>query len=399
LDKVLAGLGKVMNIVYLFTPGTADCDFPLIKAFQQLGHKVRSFMLLTEYHLHSTIIDIDKQLPESDILPATEYEGMMRFASYMDMSGMFIVNKSHRHDYHPCSLLLYLKLSRRISNINPDTIILSHPFGTASLPMLYKFRRKIQFVIHDPMPHSGTKSLRRSFFRWFCFRIGRKFVILNPNQLDEFSARHKIKKENIMIGGLGIYDVYKLFVSEGSNKPQPIKNNILFFGRIAQYKGIGYLCKAMEKVRERIPDATLTIAGNGQTDIYPELNDRKQYINLINRFVPVQEMASLFGQTSVVCCPYTDATQSGVVMTAFTFLKPVVATKVGGMESQIDDGKTGILVPPCDADALSDALVGILENQATQRTIAENIYYKYHKNDEQWRVIAQKYIGFSRDSD
>lgn len=382
-----------MKIVYLSFPFFADCDFPLIKEFQREGHDIYVFMLLAEYLLHTTIIDINRMLPINDIIPAKEYTGLQKFSSYLNIDKLFIINKKHRKDTHPLSLYLYWKLSQTISRINPDMII-AQPFDIASL-QLYRFRDKIQFVIHDPFIHTGEKFFRKRFFRWLCFRLGRKFVILNSNQKEDFCKKHKIKEERVIVNRLGTYDVLKVFTNDKwTIRPQ--KNNILFFGRISLYKGIDYLCKAMEKVHEAVPDATLTIAGKGQMYVSAEMYEKKKYIQVINRFIPVPEMLMLFERSSIVCCPYTDATQSGVVMTSFTFQKPVVATRVGGIENQIEDGKTGILIPPCNVDALATALIDVLRNPEFRQTMVDNIYEKYHRKHDLWRNIAQKYIEFGR---
>lgn len=382
---------KPIKIVYLSSPAFADYDFSLIKAFQQQGYDVYYFMLLAEYNRRSTLIDIAGIHPENDIIPANKYAELQRFSSYLDINKFFVINKVHRQDTHPLSLYLYWKLSRTISQINPDKII-AQPFEIAGL-LLYKFRNRIRFVIHDPVLHTGESTLRKRLFRWICFRLGKKFFLLNKNQSDDFCKKHRINIKHVLVNELSAYDVYKVF----ANEAYPIQNrekNILFFGRISRYKGIEYLCEAMKKVHERIPEATLTIAGDGKMYIEPEVYKNKNYIEIINRFIPTEMLTSMIQESTVVCCPYMDATQSGVIMTAFAFQKPVVATRVGGIENQIDDGITGMLVPPCDAEALADALIGILSNQEHQETMANNLREKYHTENQPWGMIAKKYANF-----
>jgi glycosyltransferase involved in cell wall biosynthesis len=50
------------------------------------------------------------------------------------------------------------------------------------------------------------------------------------------------------------------------------------------------------------------------------------------------------------------------VLTAFALGTPVVASAVGGLPEYVDDGETGLLVPPGDADALARALTRVLED-------------------------------------
>lgn len=380
-----------LKIVYLSSTNFADCDFPLVKEFQRQGHDIYYFMLIAEYNRCSTIINIGKMLPENDIIPASKYVELQKFSSYLNMDKMFVINKVHRRDIHPHSLLLYRKLSRAISQIDPDKII-AQPFDIAGL-QLYRFRDRIRFVIHDPVIHSGEGSFRKRLVRWICFRLGRKFVLLNKNQLEGFCKKQHIDAKRVIVNGLGTYDAFNVFVND-SGTARIRNKNILFFGRISPYKGLEYLCEAMRMVHEQIPEATLTIAGSGKMYIDPGLYENREYIEVINRFIPAEMLVSLIRESTVVCCPYTDATQSGVVMTAFAFMKPVVATKTGGIEDQIENGRTGVLVPPCDSAALAGALVDILSDRKCQENIANNIRERYHTGELSWEKIAKKYTDF-----
>ncbi len=55
-----------------------------------------------------------------------------------------------------------------------------------------------------------------------------------------------------------------------------------------------------------------------------------------NHFISEAELAALFSRAAVVVLPYREATQSAVVVLAYTFGKPVVATNVGGLADQVD---------------------------------------------------------------
>jgi glycosyltransferase involved in cell wall biosynthesis len=57
-----------------------------------------------------------------------------------------------------------------------------------------------------------------------------------------------------------------------------------------------------------------------------------------------------------VVLPYAVASQSGVLLLAYGFARPVVAYPVGGLVEAVEDGETGWLCARPDADALADAL-------------------------------------------
>jgi glycosyltransferase involved in cell wall biosynthesis len=52
-----------------------------------------------------------------------------------------------------------------------------------------------------------------------------------------------------------------------------------------------------------------------------------------------------------------------VILTAFAFGRPVVASSVGGLPEYVDNGQTGLLVPPGDPDALAEAIVQVLADR------------------------------------
>ena len=52
--------------------------------------------------------------------------------------------------------------------------------------------------------------------------------------------------------------------------------------------------------------------------------------------------------------PYRSATQSGIIQVAYQLERPVVCTRVGGLDEMLTDGETGLLVPPEDEGAALD---------------------------------------------
>ena len=178
------------------------------------------------------------------------------------------------------------------------------------------------------------------------------------------------------------------------NKSYNKNHNVLFFGRISPYKGLEYLCKAMVKVKEQVPDATLTIAGGGKMYFDISSYEKKEWVKIINRYVGMEELAGLLQNCSLTVCPYTDATQSGVIMTSYSLCKPVIATNVGGLGEMVEDGKTGLLVPPKNIDALANAIISLLNDEDTLNQMAKDIKNDYFVGEKSWKVIAEKYIQF-----
>lgn len=108
----------------------------------------------------------------------------------------------------------------------------------------------------------------------------------------------------------------------------------------------------------------------------------------------------MVGNYNNAVCAYgwVDATQSAVIMTSYSLCKPVVATNVGGLGEMVEEGKTGLLVPPKDADALANAITSLLRNDTALDEMARNIQNDYFVGDKSWKVIAEKYVEFYENS-
>lgn len=377
-----------MRIVYLSSPDFADCDFPLIKEFQKQGHEVYFFLDLPPYKLKSTLINIKTQIKEDSILKASRYKEFEVYKTYMSMDKVFIINRTKKSMLWPKNLLLYLKIAYTIKKINPDTINVVAGINLLS-SILLLFRKKMVLTVHDPFPHTGEKGLRREFFRVLAMKFIPKFILLNEKQKNKFINQYGLQDNQVFINRLGVYDCISNFINKA---PKTTENkNVLFFGRISPYKGIEYLLEAMKYVHERMPDATLTIAGSGKFyfDVSPYENF--PYIEILNRYIDTSELAMLVNKARIVVCPYTDATQSGVVMTAYSLCKPVIATDVGGMRETVIDGKTGILVSPKDSKGLANSMIDLLGNEKKLNDMVKYIkdYFFQHYN---WEKIADKYL-------
>lgn len=91
-----------------------------------------------------------------------------------------------------------------------------------------------------------------------------------------------------------------------------------------------------------------------------------------------------------VVCPYTDATQSGVVMSAFAYNKPVLVTDVGGLPEMAGNGRFGRIVKNNDVGALADAIVQMTGSPEELECCACNIASAYGSGRLSWQSIAKE---------
>jgi glycosyltransferase involved in cell wall biosynthesis len=148
---------------------------------------------------------------------------------------------------------------------------------------------------------------------------------------------------------------------------------ILFFGSVDARKGTEYLVRAQSMITESVDYARIVIAGHGTEFAHcRQLIQDPSRFELHEGFVPNEDAADLFQRASLVVLPYLTASTSGVLVTAQTFEKPVVATRVGSLPDYVEDGKTGLLVPPADEKELANAIIKLLQNDELRHQMGKN---------------------------
>ncbi|MDD3042317.1 MAG: glycosyltransferase family 4 protein [Methanosarcinaceae archaeon] len=283
------------------------------------------------------------------------------------------------------TILIHRALSflRKIYSINPDVIHLQsfHPWMCLFLPFLKKFR--IITTIHDVTPHPGSRK--------FIQKVVQPFHIKYSDALIVHGSYAKTKlEENVSQKEIFVipHGDYSFFTKLGISDIEEEAGNVLFFGRIADYKGLHYLIQAVPKIARFIPNLKVVIAGSGDFE-EKEYVENNPYFELNNRFIEDAEVATFFQKASVVVLPYIECTQTGIIPIAYAFKKPVVVTNVGCIPDVVENGRTGFIIPPKDPDSLADALIDILKDESLRKEMGKNAYIKM-KKELSWDSIAEK---------
>ena len=379
-----------MKIAYISSPSFFDCDISLIREFQRKGHEVYWFIKISPYSLKSTCVNIEKQIPVHDILPASEYSEFSIFSSYVDLSYTYIINDC-RGKICRDTLRLYRETSRKIQAINPDIV---HFVGNPDLldaSLFLRFSKKLVVTVHDPIPHSGEFTVRSETFKQLLFRRVSRFILLNDTMLDPFCRKYHIDKSNVRCSSLGLYDVINLFGERGCSPYSDMPcRYILFFGRISPYKGLDYLIPAMDNLAESHNDISLVIAGKGTL---PDTVKDRDYLKVINDYISNGDLVTMIRKALFVVCPYTDATQSGVVSTVLALGTPMVVTDTGTMGEMVNAFNAGIVVPPSDSQRLAEAMEEMVDKPGLLGKFRESISENRHSGIYSWERIALDYEG------
>ncbi len=128
----------------------------------------------------------------------------------------------------------------------------------------------------------------------------------------------------------------------------------LFGGILRPYKGWDVLLGAFRRLRRDLPSAQLVFAGEPWGDA--GLLREEENVRLRLEYLPERERALWFAASDAVVCPYRHATGSGIAADALAHGRPVIGTRVDGLAEVVEDGVSGLLVPPGDEAALAAAM-------------------------------------------
>jgi glycosyltransferase involved in cell wall biosynthesis len=268
--------------------------------------------------------------------------------------------------FDPLGPRSWLRTARRIRTLSPDLVIVQWwspifaiPLGTVLRLAKRHGRPRVLFICHNVRPHEripGEGLLPR-----FAFAAADLFIVHSDEDLRELQAIRpdaRIRKLFLPINDGFSPAINKVAAQRQLGLTSP---TILFFGLIRRYKGLAQLLRAMPLVLKAM-ECTLMIVGefyDGREECLGLIRslDLSARVLLVDRYVANEEVALYFSAADLVVLPYTSATQSAVVPIAYSFERPVVTTKVGGLPEAVIDGQTGFIVNPADPRALAEAIV------------------------------------------
>jgi glycosyltransferase involved in cell wall biosynthesis len=134
-------------------------------------------------------------------------------------------------------------------------------------------------------------------------------------------------------------------------------------GRLEERKGHAFLLEALRRVAERETDVRGLVVGAGKEAArLAALRDRLHLADRVRLVGYWPDLAEALAAIDVFVLPSLMEGHPLAVLEAMAAGKPIVATTVGGLAEAIEDGVSGLLVPPGDADALAEAVVSLLRD-------------------------------------
>ena len=321
---------------------------------------------------------------------------LSRQSEIFDEFSALSTSSCHVDTYHdlPSAMLHTLRLPlirrrfwRYVATQKIDLIVgtMSHVWN---VPMLAARRNKTPYlmVLHDALPHHGDDVLLRHALLKHEIACSDGVVALTEHVRSLLCQNNSYPRDRTWVVPHGVFP----YATTTNLQKSANGLRLLFFGRIMPYKGLDLLLDAFALLRKENRAVELTICGSGDLAPYAAQLRALDGIILDHRWIEENEIGSIFSQADVVVLPYREASQSGVIATAYAVGVPVVVTPIGGLVEQVTHEQTGLICTATTAEAIADALRRMMDNLALRAHCAKGA-----RNEAEtalsWMTIAHQF--------
>ncbi|MDL2243310.1 glycosyltransferase [Bacteroidales bacterium OttesenSCG-928-J19] len=386
-----------INKYYYIKGGAETVFFNTIKLLEEQGHTVIPFSLKSDKNFDS---------------PYSSY-----FVDYPELSESGVLTKIKN-----ISSFLYNKeaarqLERLIIDEKPDIAhihLMFNSFSVSILPVLKKYNIPVVLTVHDYrlvcpaytfingkgiiceeclekksyMPCIKNKCYRGNFPNSMLLALDaymRKNGIVPTEYIDEFVFVSSFaQKKHIQVSS--DYKRSTILYNFTNIQPSssPKKDYILYFGRISEEKGLSTLIKTMQE----LPHLSLKIAGTGPllSELKETAPDNVEFLG----FKSGNDLTDYIKKALAVILP-SEWYENGpmVIPESYMLGTPVIGSRIGGIPEFIDEGETGYLFDPGNAEQLKvaiekainlspEAYARMCENALAyaEKTFTKEVYYE-----------------------
>jgi len=200
--------------------------------------------------------------------------------------------------------------------------------------------------------------------------ISNAVIAVSQSVKHELVSRYDIdpNKVRVIHNGVNVHDC----------QPSQDRQNIfLYIGRQTAHKGLPYLLQAFAQFARSHGKYELVIVGERlEGGIDPSLIHLSKELGIYERVkftgrLPERRTIEILGRVKCLVLPSLAEAFGMTVLEAMASETPVIATHVGGIPEVVRNGRNGLLVPPADADSLSEAMERIASDSRLRRKLAE----------------------------
>ncbi|MBI9041323.1 glycosyltransferase family 4 protein [Lutibacter sp.] len=308
-------------------------------------------------------------LNAKQLLSSQDYKGFIEYIEGCESFQFFVHH--HPKSISFSSINKSFVLLKQIKKLKPDFIHFDDvSVRLVALSFLLNFNKeKLIMNVHDPVQHSGEIIIKNLFARKMFYRKVHKYVVFSKFSKSIFLEKYGYKKSCMALN----LKPYNFYTNYGQSSPSKIY--ITFIGRISEYKGVDIFLDAINILNVKYPEVKYIIAGSPNNDLLAKnLIEKYTFENVKYIFdhLSNSKLCEIINLSQLIVCPYRDATQSGVIMTALALCAPIIVSNQGGLHEYVESGITGMISKP-DAESFATAIETFIIDKIKHKQFSENI--------------------------
>lgn len=354
---------KPLKILHIITRldkgGSADVVLGLVKGLKERGEDVS--------------IVVGKTMdPHTDL------------SAYVERTGIGIISIPFlRRDVNPfLDMLALLQLFFIIRRERPD-ILHTHTSKAGFLGRLAGRVAGAKVIVHTPHGHILYGYYGRILTRLFLYLEGLasylsdRVITLTDNEAQEYVKWGVTKMEKLVTIPCGIELERFSSLTEGNKIKRgfgiPGDTPLVgWVGRLEPVKGCGYFLRACAIIKNAVPGVRFLIVGDG-----PLMGDMKVLAEGLGLKGDVifagfrEDIPEIISSIDLLVHTPLNEGLGRVLLEAMAGGKPIVVTRVGGVPEVVEDGVNGLLIPSGDVEAIAEASIRILKDNALGSRLGE----------------------------
>lgn len=260
---------------------------------------------------------------------------------------------------------LFRELTRTLAE---DAFDVVHAIDWPRIPLAVKLAKKLGLpvvaTIHFTYSRQGPLNMDPAWVR--------RIITFTEAHREDLVNRHKVKKDIVRVVpfGVNLVLIRRALDEQKARSTTPV---VGFVGGLRLDSGLSFLIYAVKTICEKGRPIHLFIVGSG-----PEITALRHLVvdlalqDAVTFVSSPIETYQLLPSFHIFCSPSIEGGVKQSLLDAMACGKPVVAAGVGGTFEIVQDGVTGIIVPPRDARALADAIIAILDDPARAEEMGRN---------------------------
>jgi glycosyltransferase involved in cell wall biosynthesis len=278
-------------------------------------------------------------------------------------------------------LRLPLHVARELRSFRPDVVVAQSPYETGAALVgraLARSRARVVAEVHGDW-RTATR-LYGSRGRRMVEPISRSVAVAALRRADAVRTLSPFTTGLVRRIGVEPTTAFTAYFDSSAfavtpPAPLPDRPRALFVGVLERYKDVDGLAEAWRLAEARVPEASLHLIGKGR--------ERRVAESLVRDFpgrvdwdewVPSERVAAALDAATVLLLPSQSEGLPRIVIEAFARGRAVVGARAGGIPDIVEDGVSGLLVPPGDPGALADAIVRVLSDPALAQSLARGAH-------------------------